>query len=120
MASKDINQSYSEAPTRLEMAVDLFTRNGSSEAVGSVHARSVRIPTIENMTIEALALHSGLSVNKVIVKLLEVALDEVFQAMQEDQREQVYAKRAVLLRALLGKDGLVDMTDIEQSKEGDI
>ena len=113
-------QSYDDQPTRLEMAVALFTRSATSEAFGSVHARSVRIPTIENVTIEALAQFSGLSVNKVIVQLLEVALDEVFQAMTAEQRTQVFAKRVELLKAMCGKDGYPVFPDAEQPKEGDL
>lgn len=113
-------QSYVEAPTRLEMAVALFTRTVTSEALGSVHARSVRIPTIENVTIEALAQYSGLSVNKVIVQLLEVALDEVFQAMSLEQRAQVFAKRGALIKEMCDKDGYPVFPDAEPAQEGDI
>lgn len=113
-------QSYDEAPTRLEMAVALFTRTATSEALGSVHARSVRIPSIENVTIEALAQYSGLSVNKVIVQLLEVALDEVFQAMGADQRAQVFAKRGALMKEMCDKDGYPVFPGAEPAQEGDI
>lgn len=101
----DYPVSYDEMPTRLEMAIQLFTRQGSSEASGGVHARSVRIPTIENVTIEALAQYSGLSVNKVICQLLEVALEEVFQGLKDDQREEVIEIRSKLLRTLTDETG---------------
>jgi hypothetical protein len=113
-----LNNSYDEAPTRLDMAVSLFTRNGTSDAVGSVHARSIRIPTIENVTIEALAQHSGLSVNKVIVQLLEVALEVVFQEMTEEHREQVFVKRSELIALISKDDGSISGS--EQSNEGEI
>lgn len=113
-------QSYDDAPTRLDMAVALFTRTGTSEASGSVHARSVRIPSIENVTIDALAQYSGLSANKVIVQLLEVALDEVFQAMTAEQRAEVFAKRGLLMREMCDKDGYPVFPGAEQSQQGDI
>ena len=113
-------QSYDDMPTRLEMAVALFTRTATSEAMGSVHARSVRIPSIENVTIEALAQYSGLSVNKVIVQLLEVALDEVFQAMTEEQRAQVFAKRGALMKEMCDKDGYPVFPGAEAPQAGDI
>jgi hypothetical protein len=113
-------QSYDEMPTRLEMAVAMFTRSGTRESLGSVHARSVRIPSIENVTIEALALHSGLSFNKVVVQLLEVALDEVFQAMPEEQRLQVFAKRGALMKEMCDKEGFPVFPGAEAPQEGDI
>lgn len=114
-----ILDSYNEPPTRLEMAIALFTKTATGEGVGTVHARSVRIPTIENVTIEALAQYSGLSVNKVIVQLLEVALDEVFQGFTEDQRREVFALRGKLLMARLDENGYPDLGG-DQAKEGDI
>lgn len=112
--------SYDEMPTRLEMAVALFTRTATSEALGSVHARSIRIPSIENVTIEALAQHSGLSFNKVVVQLLEVALDEVFQAMPAEQRAQVLAKRGALMKEMCDKQGYPVFPGAEPAKVGDI
>lgn len=94
-------QSYQDVPTRLEMAIALFTRNATSEAQSNVHARSIRIPSIENLTIEALAKYSGLSVNKVIVQLLEVALDEVFTGMDSKQRAELFAIRGQMMKDLI-------------------
>lgn len=111
---------YQEPPTRLEMAISLLTKQGTSDAVGVVHARSIRIPTIENMTIDALAQYSGLSANKVICQLLEVALDEVFQGMSDQHRSEIFAIRGKLLKALpRDKDGYPQLGG-ENSKEGDI
>jgi hypothetical protein len=111
--------SYHEMPTRLEMAVALFNRTATSDGNGFVHARSVRIPTIENVTIDALAKHSGLSANKVICQLLEVALDEVFQAFTDEQRQAVFDIRRELLMAMPQKDGFPVLTG-DSSKQGEI
>jgi hypothetical protein len=112
--------SYDEAPSRLDMAIALFTRTGTSEAHGGVHARSVRIPTIEHVTIDALAEYSGLSANKVIVQLLEVALDEVTSGMTNEQRGELFAIRSKILGKRIDKDGYPIFPDVEQSKEGEI
>jgi hypothetical protein len=109
VAAPTYTESYDEMPTRLEMAVALFTRTASSDAQGSVHARSVRIPTIENLTIDALAKYSGLSANKVICQLLEVALDEVFQGFTDEQRQAVFDIRRELLKGLPQKNGFPDL-----------
>lgn len=111
---------YDEVPTRLEMALALFTRTGTSEGIGSVHSRSVRIPTIANYTIEALAEYSGLSVNKVIVQLLEVALDEVCQGMTEEQRTGLFAIRSKHLSKELDKDGILVIKGAEQAVQGEV
>lgn len=111
---------YDEMPTRLEMAISLFTRTGSSEAHGGVHARSVRIPTIEHVTIDALAEYSGLSANKVIVQLLEVALDEVTRGMTGEQCAELFAIRSKYFCKNVDKDGYPDFGEVEQAKDGEI
>ena len=110
--------SYDEMPTRLELAIALFTRSANSEAIGSVHARSIRVPTIENCTIDALAEHSGLSVNKVIVQLLQVALDEVFQGMPQDERDQVFHRRARFLGEVVTSSA--NGSQFDQAQKGDL
>lgn len=89
--------SYDEMPSRLEMAVDLFTNKASSETIGAVRAYSIRVPLIEDATIKALHVYSGQTQNKVIVQLLQVALDEVFQTMPEADRDSIFKLRAGIL-----------------------
>ena len=89
--------SYDEMPSRLEMAVDLFTNKASSETIGAVRAYSIRVPLIEDATIKALHVYSGQTQNKVIVQLLQVALDEVFQTMPEADRDSIFKLRASIL-----------------------
>lgn len=89
--------SYDEMPSRLEMAVDLFTNKASSDTIGAVRAYSIRVPLLEDATIKALHVYSGQTQNKVIVQLLQVALDEVFQAMPEADRESIFKLRASFL-----------------------
>lgn len=113
-------ESYQEMPSRLEMAISLFTRNAKSEGNAVVHARSVRLPTIENVTIEALAKYSGLSVNKVIVQLLEVALDEVFQGFDEKERAEIFKIRGQIYGQMALDQNGYPITGGELSKEGEI
>lgn len=107
------NPSYTEQPSKLDMALALFQRTGSSEGVGSVHGLTVRIPTIEYCSIEALAKHSGLSRNKVIVELLGVALDEVWQGLNPDDRHDLVRIRSEVLDTIL-------RSPMEQAGKGDI
>lgn len=105
---------YDEPPTVLEQAIALFERTGGTESVGSVHALSIRVPTIEYATIEGLARHSGVSRNKVICQLLAVALDEVWQGMSEDNRAGVQAYRSEIFREFMQSENHA------QSVEGEI
>ena len=89
--------SYHEMPSRLEMAVGLFTNKATSESIGAVRAYSIRVPLLEDATIKALHVYSNQAQNKVIVQLLQVALDEVFQAMDEKDRDEIFKLRAGFL-----------------------
>lgn len=89
--------SYDEMPSRLDMAISLFTNKASSDTIGAVRAYSIRVPLLEDATIKALHMYSGQTQNKVIVQLLQVALDEVFQGMPESDRVAIFAMRAALL-----------------------
>jgi hypothetical protein len=111
---------YSEPPSRLEMAIALFSKQATSDGVGSVHSVSVRIPTIEYYSIEALAKHSSLSRNKVIVQLLELALDEVWQGMDDENREAVTRIRSEMIGELRDADGNFVFPGSESSTKGEI
>ena len=108
---------YDEPPTKLEMVLALFQRQGKSEGVGSVHPISVRIPTIPFTTIQALAEHSGLSVNKTICELVDVALAEIWQGMDEENQEAVSAIRSRIIGQLIDRGALEAPA---QAGEGDI
>lgn len=117
---KHVLQSYDDMPTRLEMANALFTRKGTSEGVGAVRARSIRLPLIEHYTIEALASYSGLSANKTIVELIQVALDEVFQSFSSEEREAIFTIRSGLMRGeLCDADGQLKR-DLPAAAQGEI
>jgi hypothetical protein len=113
------SRSYDDPPSRLEMAVAMFTNTATSESVGSVHPRSVRIPSMENYTIEALAQYSGMSVNKVIIQLLQVALEEVFKSMSEADRAPIEQLRGKLF-AEFAFDATEKGRKYEQAGKGEI
>lgn len=106
-----------EEITRLDMLLDLLQKTGTSEAVGSVHPISVRVPTIEFATIHALSKHSGLSVNKVVIKLLSVSLHDVWNGLTEENRKLVADIRAAELRRLLQSE---EMANPQFSSKGEI
>jgi len=109
-----VMDSYDQMPTRLEMVTALLTKRATSETIGAVRAYSIRIPLLQDATIKALHVNSGLSQNKVIVHLLDVALDEVFQEMSVDEREAVFK-----LRALYLQDSVFEV-DQPQAEKGEV
>jgi hypothetical protein len=78
-----------EIPTKLEMFVSQVTRSGTVTSVGSVHAQSVRIPTDQMSYVQAIAKHSGMSINKTIVQLLEIAIDAAHQALPAKDKKAI-------------------------------
>ena len=106
---------YEEPPTKLEMLVDLVSKTATSEAVGSVHPISVRIPSIPFTTLQAIAHHSGMSMNKTIVALLDVALDELWRQLDEADREEIQNLRSGYLKNILA-----DMDSQAHANKGEI
>lgn len=104
---------YTEPPTALDVALSAFQRTTITESVGTVHPFSVRIPTIEFATLEALSRFSGVSRNKTLVMLLAVGMSEVFQGMDSDSLEGVYAMRREVF-------GTLKVANLETSTEGEI
>lgn len=107
---------YDEPPTKLEMLVAQVSKTAKSESVGSVHSISVRVPTIPFSTIQAVSQHSGMSMNKVINALLDVGLDELWRALDQDEAEAIQTVRSeILQRVMQGEGG-----PIAQALEGEI
>ena len=104
---------YDEPPTKMEALVGQLQKTMTAESIGGVHAISVRMPTIPFTTIQALSNHSGMSMNKLIVSLIDVALDEVWQQLSEEDQERISELRS-------GYIGLVMQSSIPQAEKGEI
>lgn len=106
-------------PTKLEMFLAEIQKTGTSESVGSVHSVTVRLPSVEFATIEALCRTSGLARNKVIVNLIQVALDEMWQGVDPEMRDVIAGLQGIVLRDLVqDEDGNVKVLD--NAKQGEI
>lgn len=105
-------------PTKMEMVVGLLSKTASSETNTSVHALSVRIPTIQYAAIEAMAQYSGISRNKVICELLDLAITNVLQEMESEHAEGIEALRAKLLMELV-MDGQGNFARLAQADKGE-
>lgn len=108
--------SHEESPTKMEMLVGLVSKTAKSDAMGSVHPISVRIPTVPFSTIQAISKHSGMSMNKTIVWLLDAALDEVLKQLPKDDLEQIEGLRDEILAPLVFSGG----DAFQQPEKGDI
>lgn len=106
-------------PTKLEMFLAEIQKTGTSESVGSVHSVTVRLPSIEFATIEALCRTSGLARNKVIVNLIQVALDEMWQGVDPEMRDVISGLQGIVLRDLV-MDGDGNIKVLDNAKQGEI
>lgn len=106
---------YDEPPTKLEMLVAQVSKTATSEAVGSVHPISVRVPTIPFSTIQAVSQHSGMSMNKVIIALLDVGLDELWKGLPQEECDVIQGLRSEILQRVLQGS-----TTMGQASEGEI
>lgn len=114
MSQKDHILQYDEMPTKMEMLVGLVSKSAKSEAYGSVHPISVRIPTIPFTTIQAISQHSRLSMNKVIVSLLDAALDELWNQLDEQDQDEISRLRSDYIKLFL------ESGDRPQADKGEI
>lgn len=106
-------------PTKLEMFLAEIQKTGTSESVGSVHSVTVRLPSVEFATIEALCRTSGLARNKVIVNLIQVALDEMWRGVDPEMRDVVAGLQGIVLRDLV-QDDEGNIKVLENAKQGEI
>lgn len=86
-----------EAPTKMDILVDLVSKTAKTEFHGSVHPISVRIPTLPFTTIQAISKHSGMSMNKTITTLLDAALDEMWNKLDQADQDAIQHLRSDFL-----------------------
>lgn len=108
-----------EEITKLDMVVALLEKTGKSEASTSVHPISVRIPTFDYANIEAMAQHSGLSRNKIICQLLDLALSEVWTALDEENGEAINKLRMKIYMEMVGPH-LEGIENLPQAEKGEV
>lgn len=106
-------------PTKLQMFLGQIQSTASSESFGSVHSVTVRIPSVDFAAIEALSRTSGLARNKVIVNLIQVALEETWQALDPEIHDAVSGIQGVILRDLV-QDNQGNVKVIDNAKPGEI
>jgi hypothetical protein len=109
---------YDEPPTKMEVLVEQVRKTATTEAIGSVHPISVRIPTIAYTTLQAVSNHSGMSMNKLIVSLLDVALDEMWHQLSEEDQSRISELRSGYLGLVM--DEMKSKGSPAQAEKGEI
>jgi hypothetical protein len=92
---------HEDVPTKMDLLVGLVSKAAKSEMHGSVHPISVRIPTIPFTTIQAISKHSGMSMNKTIVSLLEAALDEMWAQLDQADQDALQELRGEFIKVFM-------------------
>lgn len=98
-------------PTKLQMFVAEIQKTGSSEYRGAVHSVTVRIPSFDFCTIEALSRAGGMPRNKVIVNLLESAIQEMWGELSPEMHETVSLLQGTILQDLAA-DGTAEKGEL--------
>ena len=91
-----------ETITRLDHVVGMLEKRANTDHIGAVHPISVRLPIITAATIDAFAQHSGHSKNKIMIELLELAIEEVTSAISDDDGEHIENLRSKILGEMVG------------------
>lgn len=92
--------SHPDEPTKLEMFVAEIQKTAVSGGHGVVQSVTVRLPLVDFATIEALSRAGGMARNKVIVKLLESAIQEMWTELSPEMHEIVSGLQASILMDL--------------------
>lgn len=86
-----------EAPTHLDQLVGLVRKTATETNIGWLQSITIRMPIVLGCTIDALAQYSSQSRNKLIVKALETALDQVWEQLPESERVDIERIRSEIL-----------------------
>lgn len=106
-----------ESITRLDHVLGMLEKRADSEYTGAMHAISVRLPIVTAATIDAFAKHSGHSKNKIVVELLELAIEEVTAQISDKDGSRITSLRSKILREMLGPEDAPNK--FEQAEKGD-
>jgi hypothetical protein len=107
----DLTNDY---PSKCDLFLAEINKTGKSDAMGAVHAVTVRIPSFEFARIEAIGRVTGLTRNKIIVNLIEIGI--------EDMREGIDPDIGDLINGMHGQivHDLISSGDFSTSEKGEI
>lgn len=114
-----MQNSYPDEITKLDLVLALLQKTGKSEGHTAVHALSVRIPTFDYANIEAMAQHSGLSRNKIVCQLLDLALSEVWKGLDEENGKAINDLRMKIYMDMVGPH-MEGIATLPQAEAGEV
>lgn len=91
-----------ESITRLDHVLGILEKRASSEFHGAMHPISVRLPIVTAATVDAFAKHSGHSKNRILIELLELAIEEVTSQISDEDGACISKLRSKILQDLVG------------------
>lgn len=93
-----------ETITRLDHVLGMLEKRATTEFQGAMHPVSVRLPIITAATIDAFSKHSGQSKNRIIIELLELAIEEVTSQIGNEDGDIITKLRGKILRDMVGAE----------------
>lgn len=98
-----------EEISKVDILMSQLQKEGKSEFHGVVKGITCRLPIHQYSSIEAFSLHSGMSKNKVVVELLDVALDIAVRGLDRANRKAFNQHQSDVL-AQLAEEGYGETT----------
>lgn len=90
-----------ESPSKLDILVSLISKNGTTSSRGGVVPITCRMPLHQMCWLQAVAAHTGMSVNKVIVEILEVGIEAALRAVPKTDLRAIRKLEDPILQALI-------------------
>lgn len=103
-------------PTNLEVLISLLEKTGAASRRGVGKTVSVRVGSIELATIDALATIAEKSRNSMMLYLIDVALEQVYAAANDETKARVDELRIQALKSDL-ESGSIGDDLVEAEKE---
>ena len=97
-------------PTNLDLFLSEVKQTGTSKFTGVYNQVPFRMFTGFYQKVEGLRLHMGVSRNKVLNSLIEIALDQVFEELQKDPKT-LEAVLKEIAKVGLDHDGSGDLSN---------
>lgn len=93
-----------EVPDEFGMLEAMITKTGAVEDRSVTHSVSVRLPTNEFCLVEAIAKHSGVSRNRIILQMIRVSIERLNEELPEVELEAIHALRSELHSQFIAGD----------------
>lgn len=87
-----------------DILVALVSKAGVKEVIGNLHPVSLRMPTVEFCTVEAIAKHSGQSRNRIINQMISVSISWLQSELDTSDLNAIGSIRSAILQQFMQGD----------------